>query len=349
MNGMGGWLGGLALLGTGETRSISAENPDGSRQGGARAVPDAGNAGSELGVGWKIRPCIDLPAGSTTTLADLKGPGVIQHIWITVDTKLYRDGVLRLYWDGEASPSVEVPLGDFFLNGHGLRYDVNALPMCVNPAGGFNCYFPMPFRKGARVTIENQRNDVVGGFFYQITYSLEPVPEGAASFHAQWRRSLTSREHPEHLLLEGVRGRGHYVGTHLAWTQMSNGWWGEGEMKFFLDGDGAHPTICGTGTEDYFGGAWCFDGRTYATPFLGYPLYRKEAGEVPRHGLYRFHVPDPIRFTADLTVTVQALGWRPSGKYQPLTDDIASTAYWYQTEPHGAFPVLPVLRDRYSR
>jgi hypothetical protein len=207
----------------------------------------------------------------------------------------------------------------------------------------------MPFRKKAVVTIENQGPDTVGGFFYQITYSLGAVPEGAACFHAQWRRSLTTREHPEHLLLDGVKGRGQYVGTFLAWTQMSNGWWGEGEMKFFLDGDKAHPTICGTGTEDYFGGAWCFDGRTYSTAYLGYPLYRKDAGEVPRHGLYRFHVPDPIRFKADLKVTVQALGWRPSGKYQPLTDDIASVSYWYQSEPHVTFPAMPDRRERFSR
>ncbi len=338
----------LPLLNQAETRSISAENPTGEKGGGARAVPDAQNAASDLGRGWKVRPCITLPAGQTVTLADVAGPGQVQHIWITVDVKAYRDCILRYYWDGEPEPSVEVPLGDFFANGHGLRYPVNSLMVAVNPSGGFNAYWPMPFRTSMRITVENCRSEAIHGFFYQITYARGEVAADAAYFHAQWRRSDTTRQRPEHVLLDGVRGRGHYVGTFLAWTQMSNGWWGEGEMKFFLDGDGADPTICGTGTEDYFGGAWCF-GDTYSTPFLGYPLWRRAEGEVPRHGLYRWHVLDPIRFAQDLRVTIQALGWWPNGKYQPLTDDIASVAYWYQTEPHAAFPAPPGRDGRFAR
>jgi hypothetical protein len=207
----------------------------------------------------------------------------------------------------------------------------------------------MPFRERARITVQNQRWEPTDGFFYQITYALTGMPEQAAAFHAQWRRSMTARDRPEHVILDGVRGAGHYVGTFLAWTQLSNGWWGEGEIKFYLDGDGEHPTICGTGTEDYFGGAWCFDGRTYSTPFLGYPLYRQEPGEVPRHGLYRWHILDPIRFKRDLKVTIQALGWWPDGRFQPLTDDIASVGYWYQAEPHAPFPELPPIHERWSR
>jgi len=342
-------LGSLPLLSNAETRSISAENPNGARAGGAKAEPDEYSAASMLGTGWKVRPCITLEPGSTTCLADIEGPGVIQHIWITVDPKAYRDTILRFYWDGEETPSVEVPLGDFFCNGHGLRYDVNSLPMVVAPSGGFNSYWPMPFRKGARITIENQHQDAIRGFFYQITYSLTEVPDSAAYFHAQWRRSLTTRSYPEHVMLDGVKGQGHYVGTFLAWTQLSNGWWGEGEIKFFMDGDTEYPTICGTGTEDYFCGAWGFGGETYSTPFLGYPLYRKEPGEVPMHGLYRWHVMDPIRFREDLKVTMQALGWWPNHKFEPLTDDIASVAYWYQSEPHGVFPEFPPVHERWSR
>ncbi len=342
-------LGSLPLLSDAETRSISAENPNGARAGGATAEPDENSAASMLGTGWKVRPCITLEPGSTTCLADIAGPGVIQHIWITVDPKAYRDTILRFYWDGEETPSVEVPLGDFFCNGHALRYDVNSLPMVVAPSGGFNSYWPMPFRKGARVTIENQHQDAIRGFFYQITYALTEVPDSAAYFHAQWRRSLTTRSYPEHVMLDGVKGQGHYVGTFLAWTQLSNGWWGEGEIKFFMDGDTEYPTICGTGTEDYFCGAWGFGGETYSTPFLGYPLYRKEPGEVPMHGLYRWHVMDPIRFKEDLKVTMQALGWWPNRKFEPLTDDIASVAYWYQSEPHGVFPVFPPVHERWSR
>ncbi len=338
----------LPLLSSAETRSISAENPNGERGGGAKAEPDAGNPASMLGKGWKVRPCITLDPGTTTTLADIQGPGVIQHIWITVDVKAYRDTILRMYWDDEPTPSVEVPLGDFFCNGHGMRYNVVSIPVAVNPSGGFNCYLPMPFRQRARITIENQRWEPIHGFFYQITYALTDVPEHAAYLHAQWRRSVTTRECPEHIILEGVKGQGHYVGTFLAWTQMSDGWWGEGEIKFYMDGDTEYPTICGTGTEDYFCGAWGF-GETFNAPFTGYPLWYREPGAVPKHGLYRWHIPDPIRFKQSLKVTIQALGWWPNGKFQPLTDDIASVAYWYQAEPHAPFPAMPPIHERWAR
>lgn len=341
-------LGGIPLLSDAETRSISAENPTGEKGGGARAVPDEKSASSMLGVGWKVRPCIDLQPGSVTTLADTKGPGVIQHVWLTVDPVAYRNTILRMYWDDEPTPSIEAPLGDFFCNGHGKRHNVNSLPIAVNPSGGFNCYWPMPFRKRARITIENQHDKAIGGFYYQITYSLTEVPECAACLHAQWRRSMTRRDYPEHVILESIKGRGHYVGTFLAWSQLAIGWWGEGEIKFYIDGDKEYPTICGTGTEDYFGGAWCF-GDTYSTPFLGYPMHRKEPGEIPLHDLYRWHVLDPIRFKQDLKVTIQALAWWPNHKFEPSTDDIASIGYWYQAEPHAAFPTFPPVHERFAR
>ncbi|MBM3188115.1 MAG: DUF2961 domain-containing protein [Chloroflexi bacterium] len=342
-------LGNIPLLSKAVTRSISAENPTGAVAGGAREMPDAASPGSLLGRGWKIRPCITLEPGTTTTLADVEGPGVIQHIWITVRPAAYRSCVLRMYWDDEQAPSVEVPLGDFFANVHGLRYNVTSLPIAVNPSGGFNSYWPMPFRKRVRITIENGYWEAIQGFFYQITYALGEVSPDAAYLHAQWRRAMTTRAYPEHVLLDGVRGQGHYVGTVMGWSQFSNGWWGEGEIKFYIDGDSEFPTICGTGTEDYFGGAWGFGGETYSTAFLGYPLYRKEPGEVPQHGLYRWHIMDPIRFQKDLKVTMQALGWWLERKFEPLTDDIASVAYWYQGEPHAPFPQLPDLAGRWAR
>ncbi|HUV05800.1 MAG TPA: glycoside hydrolase family 172 protein [Armatimonadota bacterium] len=338
----------IARLSSGKTRSISAENPEGKVGAGAQAVPDENNPASMLGKGWKARPCITLPKNSNTVLADIKGPGTIRHIWITVDPKAYRDCILRLFWDGEATPSVEAPLGDFFANGHALRVNVNSIPIAVNPTGGFNSYWPMPFRKGARIEVESQSREDVGGFFYQITYELDEVPNDAAYFHAQWRRSVTPIGEPQHTILEGVKGKGHYVGTYLAWTQLANGWWGEGEIKFFIDGDKEYPTICGTGTEDYFGGAWGF-GDTFSTAFLGYPLWRKVEGEVPKHGLYRWHILDPIRFESALKVTIQALGWWPFGKFQPLQDDIASVGYWYQTEPHARFPEMLPAHLRWPR
>jgi len=341
-------LGNLPMLSNAETRSISAENPTGERANGAKAELSPGHPASNMGKGWKARPAITLPKGLTTTLADINDPGVIEHIWITVDTKAYRTCVLRFYWDDEATPSVEVPLGDFFANGHGVRHNVNSLPVVVNPSGGFNCYWPMPFRKSCKITIENQHWEDIGGLFYQITYSVTDVPDKAAYFHAQWRRDTMNRENPVHVILDNVKGKGHYVGTFLAWTQLSNGWWGESEMKFYMDDDSEYPTICGTGTEDYFGGAWCF-GDTYSTPFLGYPMCLKNSGEVPKHDLYRWHIMDPIRFKKDLRVTIQGLGWWPNGKFQPLADDVASTAFWYQTEPHASFPKLPGVEQRFAR
>jgi len=341
-------LSGIPLLSNAKSRSISAENPTGEKGGGAREIPGPDNPASELGSGWKVRPCITLDKGSTATIANISGPGIIHHLWITVTEKAYRDCILRFFWDSEKYPSIEVPLGDFFCNGHALRCNINSLPVAVNPSGGFNCYLPMPFRSHALITIENQRRENIEGFFYQVNYSLTEIPDNAAYLHAQWRRSMTSRKSPEHIILDGVKGQGHYVGTYLAWTQLSDGWWGEGEVKFFIDGDKEHPTICGTGTEDYFGGAWCF-GETYSTAFLGYPFSQKEPGRVPKHGMYRWHIMDPIRFASDLRVTVQTLGWWPDHKYQPLTDDIASVAYWYQAEPHAPFPEMLPLRDRWPR
>jgi hypothetical protein len=338
----------LPKLKDAESRSITPENPTGEKGKGAMAMPEEGSPASKLGRGWKVRPCITLPKGDVVKLAEIEGSGFIRHIWITVDAKAYRDCILRILWDDEENPSVEVPLGDFFVNCHGLRYNVNSIPIAVNPSGGFNCYFPMPFRRRAVITIENQHTSDIPGFFYAINYSLEKVDGDLAYFHAQWRRSMTTRENPQHVILDNVKGRGHYVGTVLAWTQLSNGWWGEGEVKFYIDGDAEFPTICSTGTEDYFGGAWGF-GETFCGPFLGYPLWRKEPGEVPRHALYRWHILDPVVFKRDLKVTVQALGWYPNGKFQPLTDDIASVAYWYQTEPHVKFPELPPVEGRWSR
>lgn len=356
-DGLGLGLHNISRLSRAKVRSICAENPDGSKGRGAMAVPlmdDQGRpigAARELGQGWKVRPCITLEPHTTTDLATIDGSGAIQHIWITVDPNYWRRLVLRMYWDAEETPSIEVPLGDFFCMGWCERANVNSLPIAVNPAGGFNSYWEMPFRKGARITVENTWDEPCRGFFYQITYALTDVPEDAAYLHAQWRRSNPLPERTDHILVDGVRGCGHYVGTYMAWQTNSCGWWGEGEVKFYLDGDTDFPTICGTGTEDYFGGAWDWEQPAgqyciYSTPFLGMPqvitagaqgMYRSQQ----RHGMYRWHIMDPIRFEEDLKVTVQALGWRSGGRYLPLRDDIASVALWYQAEPHAPFPALP--------
>lgn len=351
-------LGSIMKLSDAETRSISAENVYGKKGRGGMADPTKmqadvaalkqpwrkDGASRELGRKWKVRPCLDLPANSTTTIMDVDGPAIIQHIWITMNAKFHRDLILRFYWDGEKTPSVEAPLADFFCNGWKRNVDILALPINVNPSGGFNCYFPMPFRKHAKVTVENRAPEAANGFFYTINYALTPVADDDAYFHAQFRRSNPLPDRQDHVILDGVKGKGHYVGTYIAWQQNSNGWWGEGEFKVFLDGDTEFPTICGTGTEDYAGGAWCF-GRNFSAPFLGYPegdsSFTPTEKTGKRHGLYRFHILDPIRFHREIKVTIQALGWRSEGRYLPLRDDIASVAYWYQAEPHGPFPVLP--------
>ena len=352
-DGLGVHLGNLSRLSTAETRSISAENFTGEKGGGGRATEGTGaDAARELGQGWKVSPSIRIEGGETVTLAEIDGPGAIQHIWLTVHPTFWRRLVLRIYWDGEATPSVETPIGDFFANGWGERCNIASIPVAVNPAGGFNCYWEMPFRERARITVENLVPDAAAGFYYQITYALTPVPDDRAYLHAQWRRSNPLGYKEVHTLLDGVSGQGQYVGTYLAWGVNTTGWWGEGEIKFHLDGDGEWPTICGTGTEDYFGGAWNFEhppGQygVYSTPYLGLPqvivpdgLYRSQQ----RFGMYRWHVPDPIRFREDVRVTIQALGWRSQlegkSRYLPLQDDIASTAFWYQTEPHATFPDL---------
>ena len=357
-NGLGLNLGNLAELSNAQTRSISAENFTGAKGQAGKATTGAGaDSARELGQGWKISPCISIPGKTTATLADIEGPGAIQHIWITCHPDAWRRLVLRAYWDGEETPSIETPLGDFFANGWCTRCNITSLPLAVNPAGGFNSYWEMPFRQHARITVENLSPDELRGFFYQITYTLTEVPQTRAYLHAQWRRSNPLKYMDVHTLLDGVRGQGHYVGTYLAWGVNNNGWWGEGEIKFFMDGDGEWPTICGTGTEDYFGGAWDFEhphGQygIFSSPYTGLPqvilpdgLYRTQQ----RFGMYRWHLMDPIRFQQDLRVTIQALGWRSQlegkGRYLPLQDDIASTAFWYQTEPHAPFPELPGIND----
>jgi hypothetical protein len=357
-NGLGVGLHNLARLSTARTRSISPENFDGAKGRGGMATEGTGaEPARELGQGWKVSPSIDMAGLATATLAEIEGSGAIQHFWLTVHPRHWRSLVLRMYWDGEETPSVETPLGDFFASGWCERCNISSLPVAVNPAGGFNSYWELPFRRSARITVENLSPDPVLGLYYQITWAETEVEADRAYFHAQWRRSNPLAYMDVHTLLDGVRGQGHYVGTYLAWGVNSTGWWGEGEIKFYLDGDDEWPTICGTGTEDYFGGAWNFEHPqgeygTFSTPFLGLPqvirpdgLYRSQQ----RFGMYRWHVQDPIRFADDLRVTIQALGWRSQleGKrrYLPLQDDIASTAFWYQAEPHAPFPALGGLND----
>jgi len=210
----------------------------------------------------------------------------------------------------------------------------------------------MPFRRKCRITLENLGDEKMV-LYYQVNYILTPVPDDAGYFHAQFRRENPLKTRGLYTILDGVSGRGQYVGTYLAWGSHSTGWWGEGEVKFYLDGDKDFPTICGTGTEDYFCGSYDFettgpDGKRryteFATPYTGLPQVIRPDGlysSQQRFSLYRWHLTDPVRFERNLKVTIQALGWQEGGRYLKLEDDVASVAFWYQLGPHGAYPALP--------
>ena len=351
-NGLGVGLGNLWRLADAETRSISPENVAGEKGRGGMATEGTGaGPGRDLGQGWKISPSVSIEPGATFVMADIEGPGAIQHIWLT-PTDGWRDQILRMYWDDDPQPAVECPVGDFFACGWGEYAQVSSLAVCVNPGRAFNCYWEMPFRRRAHITLTNEGEEA-RILYYQITYALCAVPVDAAFFCAQFRRVNPLPKGEVVTILDGVRGRGQYVGTYCAWGVNNSGWWGEGELKFFIDGDGEFPTICGTGTEDYFCGSYDFDVegqyRVFTTPYSGMPQVLRPDGTYrsqQRFGLYRWHLTDPIRFRTDLRVTMQALGWRRDRRYLQLQDDIATVAYWYQTLPLGPFPTLP---DRDAR
>ncbi|HWD91966.1 MAG TPA: glycoside hydrolase family 172 protein [Verrucomicrobiae bacterium] len=347
-------LGNLYRVSDAQTRSISPENFTGEKgKAGMSTDGPAKGAARELGQGWKLSPYAHVPAHSTFTLAEISGSGVIQQIWMTPapldKTRLY---ILRFYWDDETDPSVECPMGDFFACGWGRYCQISSLPVCVNPGSAFNCYWQMPFHKKCKITLENI-DDSPMTIYYQINYTLTSVPADAAYFHAQFRRENPLKTKGLYTILDGVEGKGQYVGTYLAWGSHNRGWWGEGEIKFFLDGDKQFPTICGTGTEDYFCGSYDFethpDGKAgryteFSTPYSGLAQVIRPDGlydSQQRFGLYRWHITDPVRFEKDLKVTIQALGWKSEGRYLQLQDDIASVAFWYQTEPHKPFPKFP--------
>ena len=343
-------LGSLSFLSDAKTRSISPENYKGEKGKGGMCEPENGHAkkaASRLGKGWKVNPCINIKAKETFEIANIEGSGSIQHIWMTPTGK-WRNTILRIYWDDQKQPSVECPVGDFFCSGWQCYNQISSLAVCVNPGSAFNCYWDMPFRKNCRITLENRGDEDVT-YFYQIDYALTEIPLECAYFHAQFRRTNPLPYKSVYTILDDVRGKGQYVGTYIAWGVNNNGWWGEGEIKFYMDGDVEYPTICGTGTEDYFCGSYDFEDPythdryvSFSTPYTGFHEIRRDElySSQKRFGMYRWHITDPVRFEKDLKITIQALGWREGGHYLPLQDDIASVAYWYQTLPASPFPKL---------
>ncbi len=314
-NGQGCNLSKLTVCSSAKSYSISAENPTGAKGMGGMATEGTGaEAARDLGRGWKVSPSIFLSPKESVELASIDGEGIIRHIWMTLDAKLWRSVLLKMYWDGSDTPAVCTPIGDFFCSGWCTSTHINSLAVTVNPRGGFNSYFEMPFFKHARIVVENLSADRVH-LFYQIDYALTKLDPDSLYFHASFNRTSPLTYGEDYTILETIKGRGHFVGAYMAWQPNNNGWWGEGEIKFFMDGDKEYPTICGTGTEDYFGGAWCFleNGEyvPYSTAYQGFLIASKPAPGClagQRFSMYRWHITDPITFEKDLRVTVQALG-----------------------------------------
>jgi Protein of unknown function (DUF2961) len=358
------------ILMSAKSHSISPENPTGEKGEGGKAdltTGSARNAAKDLGLGWKVNPYVNVAPGSTFTIAQFNGEGIVTHIWMTLGGKAeYRSAIFRIYWDDEKGASVETPVGDFFGAGWSRKNEpkINSAAIAVNSGSGFNSFWPMPFRKSFRMTLEN-RSAVPLVIYYEVSFAETAVPVQAAYFHAQFRMVARLSLRTVYTIVDGIRGKGQYVGTSLSHGARSPGWWGEGEVKFYVDGDTSNPTINGTGEEDYFLGSYSYlrpagklpNGDTkfreenFSSLYSGFysvmPLEETDpayhGSRERRIGEYRWHIVDPIRFDRDLKVTIQGLGWKAddSGTYLPLRDSYASVAYWYQAEPHAEFPKLP--------
>lgn len=353
-NGLGMNMSNLSRLSDAKTRSISAENITGEPGKGGMATEGIGAPfAKDLGIGWKISPCINIEAGATFTVADVQGEGAVQSMWMTGDVD--NDSIIRIYWDGQEEPSVEVPFPAFFAlftnkntNNDGDFPFLNSAAVMIAPNRGFSCNWEMPFRKSFKMTLEN-RSSHNRSLFYQINYTLTQVPDDCAYFHAQFRQSCPVKYKEVHTILDGVEGKGQFVGCAMyAGLNRAGRWWGEGEVKFYIDDDGEFPTICGTGTEDYFLGAFDWDVNKRYRTYSG--LYAGMFQMIPSDGLYesqqrfcmyRWHIPDPVRFEKNIKITIQDLGWRTEKKWLAREDDIKTVAFWYQTLPTAKMPKLP--------
>jgi hypothetical protein len=337
----GGPLGYLAALGQGRSGRASSGRPERSSNYDNRVIPP----------------------GKTHVLADIAGPGVIQHIWLTFPDPapgwLGREGnadhselVLRIFWDGADAPAVESPVGDFFAAGFGQRAEVNSAPVMVEGGDAYNCYWPMPFRTRARIEIENQSAKPLNSFYYQVDYEKrDALPPDAPYFCAQYRQEFPVESGRDYLILDAA-GRGHYVGTVLSVRSRSPEWFGEGDDTFTIDGEAA-PSLRGTGTEDYVGNAWGMGTGTY--PYFGVPILEGEWGMVGcRTTVYRWHLPDPVRFTKSLRVAIEDAGWISKDElkegvhegFVERNDDFATVAFWYQAGQPVRFAALPPAAER---
>lgn len=322
------------------SRAICAENPTGEKNQGnllkegvnAKASYDAG-----LGQGWKVSPCVLIKAHSNFDICNIFGEGHINHIWFTCDSVFYSSLVFKGYFDDLKEPCIDSPLGAFFLNGWGRRANVSSLAICVNPSGGLNSYFVMPFRKNAHLVMENNADvDVI--LYYQVDYTLDKVLDDEMYFHAFYNFVERLDKKTCFNILPKIDGEGSYVGTYFGFKTDFVTWWGEGEFLFYIDDD-EHPSICTTGTEDYFGGAWNFEQpkghyHLFSTPYSGFiDVYPQDEIYVKEQecGMYRFHVVDPIYFKKNIKVEVEAIGWEEDfSKYRSLSPKLFSVAYYYK-------------------
>jgi hypothetical protein len=304
-----------------------------------------------------------IAAGDTLTLFDEAGPGVITHVWVTIASREefhLKKLVLRAYWDNESTPSVETPIGDFFGLGTGEYFQIQSIPIQVAPDKALNSFFPMPFQKHGRITVTNEGKERVDAFYFNIDYQAHSKPLAADTlyFHAQYRQATPNKgwtndwksngdaivNDKKNLIGEDnytwleATGRGHFVGVTMSVIQNQDGWWGEGDDMFFVDGE-KMPSINGTGSEDYFLGAWDFGGHAFSYPLYGAPIVGHELAGG-RWELYRFHLDSPIPFTKSIRASIE------HGHANVRSDNYASVAYWYQTEPHAPFPPLPPVNER---
>ena len=295
-----------------------------------------------------------IESGETLVLANIKGPGCIHHIWNTIaagtsenpDKYYSRKIILKMYWDGEENPSVDAPIGDFFGVGHGLDYPFYSYPITVTSNGrARNCWLKMPFATSARIEVTNESDLPVRSFYYYIDYrKFNRPPDTNLRFHAKYRQEYPCNSGVDYLILD-AEGEGHYVGTVLSVDPRDKGWWGEGDDKFYIDGDET-PTLWGTGSEDYFCDAWGI--RHISSLFYGCTFFEKPLTCLTA---YRFHISDPITFKKSLKVYIEHMGQRTGkkGYWNEREDDFSSVAYWYQTEPHKEFFKIPPVNERLLR
>ena len=318
-----------------ESRTISFENPAGEKGKG-------GTTPSKIGVGRKGRPAREFSPGHSYTLCDIKGPGEIRHIWVTVrkSADTLQGIVVRAYWDGQKHPSIEAPLGAFFGIMHGKVGAHQSAVHSVNPEAGMNIWLAMPFAKQAKITLTNESRTSTSLFYYIDYTTGDKLPSKFGRLHVLYRRENPTTLKEDFEILPKRTGKGRFVGCVLGIRTLEENWWGEGEVKVFLDGDKEFPTICGTGTEDYIGQSW-------GTQNVAYLYGGTSLTEDKLNTIYRWHIKDPIYWKKDVRITIQQIGWSQqvndktgSGLYE-RQDDWSCCAFWYEPVPSAPLPAMP--------